>query len=108
MFWRARMCRDDCHFAHSSSELRAKPDFRKTVLCTAWQSGECIAERCRYAHGNEELRGTAGVYKTQLCNWFASGGTCTRGAHCRHAHGEDDLRRPEPVKVCTGKTVYAV
>ena len=114
VFQRCGVCRDNCSFAHSSRDLREWPDLKKPALCIEWKHGACRAVRCRYAHGTEELRATAGVFKTQLRHWYASGGNCNRckwGARCRHAHGEDELRRPladEAVKLCTGKTVYAI
>ena len=107
-FQRARVCRDDCSFAHSEDNLRAPPDLQKTMLCAAWLRGDCAAAHCRFAHGVSELRGTAAVCKTQLCWWYTCGGTCTRGAGCRHAHGESELRPAEPATARTGKPVYAI
>ena len=106
-FQRARVCRDDCSFAHSEDNLRALPDLQKTTLCAAWLRRECAADHCRFAHGVSELRGTAAVYKTQLCHWHNIG-KCTRGDGCRHAHGESELRPAKPVTARKSKLVYAV
>eukprot|EP00933_Yihiella_yeosuensis_P036874 TRINITY_DN30687_c0_g1_i1.p1 TRINITY_DN30687_c0_g1~~TRINITY_DN30687_c0_g1_i1.p1 ORF type:complete len:251 (+),score=37.65 TRINITY_DN30687_c0_g1_i1:96-848(+) len=40
-----------CKFAHSWSELRAKPDLRGTAPCSRFLSGRCRAgSRCKFAH----------------------------------------------------------
>jgi len=52
-------CRDgaSCKFAHSSGELRRRPDFRCTRLCTSLiNSGHCLDPGCSFAHSAEELR----------------------------------------------------
>ncbi len=102
-------CRDDCPFAHTPQEIRAKPVLRKTAMCQEWLRGRCGNRlTCDYAHGEEDLR-AAGLYKTQLCHWYARG-HCRKGGLCRHAHGEAELRatggvegaplEQMPAKVC--------
>eukprot|EP00933_Yihiella_yeosuensis_P012835 TRINITY_DN12207_c0_g1_i3.p1 TRINITY_DN12207_c0_g1~~TRINITY_DN12207_c0_g1_i3.p1 ORF type:complete len:215 (-),score=21.37 TRINITY_DN12207_c0_g1_i3:154-798(-) len=40
-----------CKFAHSSEELRAKPDLRGTSMCSRFIAGKCRAgEHCRFSH----------------------------------------------------------
>ncbi len=47
-----------CRFAHDPSELRQRPDLRKTSLCRSFTlSGCCVnGAQCRFAHGKEQLR----------------------------------------------------
>ena len=88
-------CRDDCPFAHTPQELRAKPVLRKTSMCQEWLWGRCDDRlACDYAHGEKDLR-AAGLYKTQLCHWYARG-RCRKGGLCRHAHGQAELRASGP------------
>jgi len=87
---------DDCPFAHSSDELRDKPNLFKTQLCqTFLQEGHCEkGENCTFAHGESELRSTPDLFKTALCHLWSQG-RCPSGDECRFAHGYDDLR-PAP------------
>eukprot|EP00930_Biecheleria_cincta_P040616 TRINITY_DN27821_c0_g1_i2.p1 TRINITY_DN27821_c0_g1~~TRINITY_DN27821_c0_g1_i2.p1 ORF type:complete len:455 (+),score=81.90 TRINITY_DN27821_c0_g1_i2:64-1428(+) len=47
-----------CNFAHTSDDLKEKPDLYRTKLCADFMmSGACRnAEMCRFAHGKGELR----------------------------------------------------
>mmetsp|Transcript_24985 Transcript_24985/g.79374 ORF Transcript_24985/g.79374 Transcript_24985/m.79374 type:complete len:271 (-) Transcript_24985:237-1049(-) len=49
---------DQCEFAHTPDEFKAKPDLSKTALCRQWKRGVChlSADLCRFAHGHQELR----------------------------------------------------
>lgn len=48
---------EDCHYAHTSSELRHTDNLYKTSLCIQFAKGECQnGEFCRYAHGVVDLR----------------------------------------------------
>jgi len=87
---------DECPFAHSSDELRDKPNLFKTQLCqTFLQDGHCEkGENCTFAHGETELRSTPDLFKTALCHLWSQG-KCSSGNDCRFAHGYDDLR-PAP------------
>lgn len=88
-FARGVCFKDDCPFAHSKDELRARPDLSMTKMCK--QRKACTNRSCTFAHSEDELRTTNNVYKTQLCNFYQRG-FCKKGSACRHAHGEDDLR----------------
>lgn len=82
-----------CTFAHGSTELRKKPDLRKTKLCESFTTINSCAKgsECTYAHGVHELQATSEYFKTSICpNWKQ--GHCDAGAHCRHAHGTQELR----------------
>uniref|UniRef100_A0A0G4HPE5 C3H1-type domain-containing protein n=1 Tax=Chromera velia CCMP2878 TaxID=1169474 RepID=A0A0G4HPE5_9ALVE len=46
----------ECRFAHHISELRQKPDLKKTRLCYKWLCGQCQDSTCKYAHGEMELQ----------------------------------------------------
>jgi hypothetical protein len=85
----------DCPFAHSSEDLRDKPNLYKTKLCEAFLQGQCTkGEDCHFAHGEDELRSTPDLFKTAICNLWTQG-KCTAGESCRFAHGYEDLR-PAP------------
>eukprot|EP00920_Eleutheroschizon_duboscqi_P005062 GHVT01011763.1.p1 GENE.GHVT01011763.1~~GHVT01011763.1.p1 ORF type:complete len:342 (-),score=43.68 GHVT01011763.1:3298-4323(-) len=47
-----------CQFAHTTDELRNKPDLRWTSLCTSFAAGQCLLteDKCPYAHGVDKLR----------------------------------------------------
>ncbi|CEM01964.1 unnamed protein product [Vitrella brassicaformis CCMP3155] len=81
----------NCTFAHSTEELRAQPDLRKTKICGMWAKGKCHDPTCQFAHGAEELRSPAACYKTSLCFLWQKG-QCTAGDRCRYAHGVEELR----------------
>ena len=51
---------DECNFAHSTAEMRHKPNFKKTRLCEEFMEvGTCTnGLACSFAHGISELRGT--------------------------------------------------
>lgn len=87
---------NDCPFAHTSDELRDKPNLFKTQLCqTFLEHGHCEkGENCTFAHGEDELRSTPDLFKTAICHLWSQG-QCTSGDGCRFAHGYDDLR-PAP------------
>uniref|UniRef100_A0A7S4VNK8 C3H1-type domain-containing protein n=1 Tax=Alexandrium monilatum TaxID=311494 RepID=A0A7S4VNK8_9DINO len=47
----------NCTFAHSSEELRAPPDLRRTKLCPdVISKGRCDVSECRFAHDVDEVR----------------------------------------------------
>lgn len=48
----------DCQFAHSPSQIRAKPDLSRTSLCHDFMRKKSCknGDQCRYAHGEKELR----------------------------------------------------
>ena len=48
----------ECQFAHSPSQIRAKPDLSRTSLCHDFMRKKSCknGDRCRYAHGEKELR----------------------------------------------------
>ncbi len=95
-FQRHRGCgRNNCPFAHTPQELRAKPALRKTTICQEWRQGRCNNRfTCDFAHGEDDIH-AAGLYKTHLCHWYALG-RCRKGRFCRHAHGQAELRAPGP------------
>lgn len=49
---------DQCLYAHSEAELRARPNFTKTRMCAGYRDGRCklSATDCPFAHGRRELR----------------------------------------------------
>lgn len=56
---RGRPCpKRDCMFAHSTTELRQRPDLFRTKLCRMYNdTGLCDGGNdCRFAHGMQELR----------------------------------------------------
>mmetsp|Transcript_58607 Transcript_58607/g.169630 ORF Transcript_58607/g.169630 Transcript_58607/m.169630 type:complete len:213 (-) Transcript_58607:777-1415(-) len=65
-FKKTEMCRyypkcakgQDCMYAHSEAELRVRPNFTKTRMCTGYRHGRCklLASECAFAHGREDLR----------------------------------------------------
>eukprot|EP00930_Biecheleria_cincta_P000500 TRINITY_DN10109_c0_g1_i1.p1 TRINITY_DN10109_c0_g1~~TRINITY_DN10109_c0_g1_i1.p1 ORF type:complete len:243 (-),score=38.47 TRINITY_DN10109_c0_g1_i1:82-810(-) len=50
-----------CNFAHGVVELKAKPNFEKTRLCSMWvHAGSCkMGSACSFAHSKEEMRQVA-------------------------------------------------
>mmetsp|Transcript_47222 Transcript_47222/g.137375 ORF Transcript_47222/g.137375 Transcript_47222/m.137375 type:complete len:225 (-) Transcript_47222:87-761(-) len=48
----------ECSYAHSMDELRPRPNFTKTRLCTGFFRGRCplAADDCLFAHGRSDLR----------------------------------------------------
>lgn len=87
----------NCLFAHSSAELRERPDLTRTKLCLSFSAtGVCQeGESCRFAHGSHELRHTKEFYKTALCSLWKLNHICKIGDKCRFAHGLHELR-PQP------------
>lgn len=69
-------CCDDCKFAHSAWELRAKPILKKTSICQDWMQGRCSKDSCEYAHGVDDLQ-QGGFYKTQYS--FTRRGDAAKG-----------------------------
>lgn len=71
-FYRNGACTrgDRCNFAHSFEELKAKPSFHKTRLCTAYLSfGVCrLGSACNFAHSKEEMKEVATQRREQ--SWF--------------------------------------
>ena len=51
IFARRGSCRDNCPFAHTPEQLRARPQLEKTAMCRAWAWGRCPEQDCKYAHG---------------------------------------------------------
>jgi len=49
---------DSCRFAHSSDELRPRPNLTKTRMCAGYADGRCRlpARKCGFAHGERDLR----------------------------------------------------
>lgn len=49
---------DQCKFAHTSEELRVRPNLTKTRMCAGYFDGRCrlSASECGFAHGDEDLR----------------------------------------------------
>eukprot|EP00927_Polykrikos_kofoidii_P041856 TRINITY_DN3571_c0_g1_i1.p1 TRINITY_DN3571_c0_g1~~TRINITY_DN3571_c0_g1_i1.p1 ORF type:complete len:443 (+),score=71.18 TRINITY_DN3571_c0_g1_i1:54-1331(+) len=68
VFSRTKMCKfnlrgactkgKDCSFAHGKDELKERPDFYCTKICTAYfRTGTCEAEdKCKFAHSKDSLR----------------------------------------------------
>lgn len=83
-----------CLHAHSESEIRPSPDFRKTKLCRMFQKGLCHDNNCRRAHGEHERRIVDQFYKTKLCKYWRDQGTCIRGSECYFAHNESEMKPP--------------
>lgn len=78
---------ENCTFAHDISELRIKPDMRKTKLCKSYILGKCTDQNCIYAHSVSELRE---VGKPAICQLHREG-RCIKGDQCRFAHSIDDI-----------------
>ncbi|VWU52764.1 zinc finger protein, putative, partial [Hepatocystis sp. ex Piliocolobus tephrosceles] len=78
---------ENCTFAHDISELRIKPDMRKTKLCKSYIMGKCTDYSCIYAHSIEELRK---VGKPAICQLHREG-RCIKGNQCRFAHSITDI-----------------
>ena len=111
VFMEKRVCKLSCPYAHSTTQLREKPDFRKTRMCAQWKDGNCArGVSCDFAHGRAQLVSTDNVYKTRLCNWFIGTGKCIRGAACRHAHAVAELRsaREGYTRPKDNRNVYAI
>eukprot|EP00429_Kryptoperidinium_foliaceum_P016315 CAMPEP_0176038768 /NCGR_PEP_ID=MMETSP0120_2-20121206/19215_1 /TAXON_ID=160619 /ORGANISM="Kryptoperidinium foliaceum, Strain CCMP 1326" /LENGTH=253 /DNA_ID=CAMNT_0017372163 /DNA_START=73 /DNA_END=834 /DNA_ORIENTATION=+ len=51
----------ECNYAHTEDEIRVRPNFTKTRLCSGYLDGSCDlpASECRFAHGPEDLRRVA-------------------------------------------------
>lgn len=47
-----------CRFAHTSEELRARPQLTKTRMCAGYYDGRCRrpASECGFAHGKHDLK----------------------------------------------------
>ncbi|CAE7826936.1 CTH1, partial [Symbiodinium sp. CCMP2456] len=62
-FFLKGMCRHGtkCNFAHSINDLKEKPDFSKTRLCTNYfKTKSCpYGMRCSFAHSKDEMRSAA-------------------------------------------------
>ncbi|ANQ07201.1 Uncharacterized protein PCOAH_00015090 [Plasmodium coatneyi] len=78
---------ENCTFAHDISELRIKPDMRKTKLCKSYILGKCTDHNCIYAHSVNELRE---VGKPAICQLHREG-RCIKGNQCRFAHSINDI-----------------
>ncbi|SBS81395.1 zinc finger protein, putative [Plasmodium ovale] len=78
---------ENCTFAHDISELRIKPDMRKTKLCKSYILGKCTDNNCIYAHSVNELRE---VGKPAICQLHREG-RCIKGNQCRFAHSINDI-----------------
>ncbi|SBT32675.1 zinc finger protein, putative [Plasmodium ovale wallikeri] len=78
---------ENCTFAHDISELRIKPDMRKTKLCKSYILGKCTDDNCIYAHSVNELRE---VGKPAICQLHREG-RCIKGNQCRFAHSINDI-----------------
>ncbi|EUD64594.1 hypothetical protein C922_05009 [Plasmodium inui San Antonio 1] len=78
---------ENCTFAHDMSELRIKPDMRKTKLCKSYILGKCTDHNCIYAHSVNELRE---VGKPAICQLHREG-RCIKGNQCRFAHSINDI-----------------
>lgn len=77
----------NCSFAHSLSELRPLPEFRKTAICYNYRRGKCVDFRCRFAHGEEEMMGyfpPPSIQTRKICPFFLVG-SCS-DSNCAHAH----------------------
>mmetsp|Transcript_97276 Transcript_97276/g.280701 ORF Transcript_97276/g.280701 Transcript_97276/m.280701 type:complete len:252 (-) Transcript_97276:153-908(-) len=48
----------ECNYAHAEDEIRVRPNFTKTRLCSGYLDGKCAlsVSECRFAHGPEDLR----------------------------------------------------
>jgi len=59
---------EDCNFAHSTEEMRKKPNFVKTRLCEEFMTlGKCeYGVRCSFAHCESELRGKTRQSRSSL------------------------------------------
>lgn len=96
-FIRTSMCRnakngnckfgEACHFAHSSQDLRERPNLDKTKLCVRVK---CDDPTCKFAHERTELVATAKFAKTKWCHF---GADCLNGSKCRYAHDDGEIRR---------------
>mmetsp|Transcript_30141 Transcript_30141/g.69349 ORF Transcript_30141/g.69349 Transcript_30141/m.69349 type:complete len:684 (+) Transcript_30141:210-2261(+) len=81
-----------CAYAHTSDEMRDKPDLSFTSMCrTFLQIGSCPDPDCTFAHSEAQLRTTAGFFKTKRCR-FAASGRCRHGNTCRFAHSAAELQ----------------
>mmetsp|Transcript_110789 Transcript_110789/g.320167 ORF Transcript_110789/g.320167 Transcript_110789/m.320167 type:complete len:295 (-) Transcript_110789:198-1082(-) len=49
---------DQCKFAHTTGELRVRPNLTKTRMCAGFYDGRCrlSASECGFAHGEADLR----------------------------------------------------
>jgi len=68
----------NCTFAHSKTDLKLPPDFRKSRLC---QKGNCNDPSCQYAHSSSEIRNT---YSEMCPHWLK--GSCPHGSSCKLSH----------------------
>lgn len=72
-----------------------RSQFRKTELCTFFESGGCEKGlACRFAHGVEQLQQAPDLKKTSICKLWEEG-RCPHADQpelCCRAHGELELR----------------
>lgn len=77
----------NCSFAHSLSELRPLPEFRKTAICYNYRRGKCVDFGCRFAHGDEDMMGyipPPSIQTRKICPYFLVG-SCNN-PKCANAH----------------------
>ena len=67
-----------CTFAHNSTELHSRPDFRRTKVCS---KSDCRDSNCQYAHTSDEVRD---AYDVICPAWLA--GNCPNGLSCPLSH----------------------
>jgi len=78
---------ENCPHAHTSEELRVRPDLSKTSLCRQLvNNGKCDNMNCTFAHTKDELRATPNFFKMKKCKFFYSGQGCSFGEQCRYSH----------------------
>eukprot|EP00929_Paragymnodinium_shiwhaense_P001828 TRINITY_DN102038_c0_g1_i1.p1 TRINITY_DN102038_c0_g1~~TRINITY_DN102038_c0_g1_i1.p1 ORF type:complete len:388 (-),score=54.33 TRINITY_DN102038_c0_g1_i1:547-1710(-) len=110
-----------CTFAHGEHEMgspvASTQGYRKSKICTLWESGNCNRPVCNFAHGEDEL-GTPqsqpqapvhmASWPTSQSSWFGASpsyvksklctlweqGNCNR-AVCTFAHGSEELGKPQ-------------
>jgi len=82
---------ENCPHAHTSEELRSRPDLSKTSLCRQLvNNGKCDNLNCTFAHTKDELRATPNFFKMKQCKFYYSGQGCSFGEQCRYSHSRSN------------------
>lgn len=77
----------NCSYAHSDTELRPMPQFKKTAVCYNYKRGKCFDPDCKFAHGDEDMMGYIPQPSSQsrkICPYYISG-SCL-DVNCTNAH----------------------
>lgn len=82
---------EECNYAHSLAELRARPNLVKTRICAGYTDGRCKlpASECAFAHGSHDLR-AAGAGRPQR------GGAAARQRQADVGKPEAEATTPPP------------